>query len=272
MPTKIEWAEESWNPITGCTKISEGCHHCYAERMCYRLAGRYGYPERPNQFKTTFHQDKLTQPFVWKKPRMIFVCSMGDLFHPDVHTQWIDAVYAAAALNQQHTFLILTKRPEAMLEWYSYDAHYRTRACRVSEACGDYFGWGDMQVDPVQDWPLPNVWIGVTAENQKRADERIPILLKIPAEIRFVSIEPMLSQVDPFCAYSSDLGYVGGTIDWVICGGETGPGARPMHPDWVRSLLDQCVDASVPFFFKHWGGKKEAGRILDGRAWNEMPL
>ena len=312
MSTKIEWVTnldgtkgETWNPITGCTKISEGCQNCYAERMSKRLAGRCGYPKE-NPFQVTLHPDKLDQPLRWKKPRMIFVCSMGDLFHDDIDFGWIRRIWATMTINRQHIYLILTKRPERMKS---------------------FFEWMDKQEFKIEtSWD--NIWLGVTTENQQRADERIPILLQIPAAVRFVSVEPMLGPVD---LTQIDIGgnvwinsltgdcksyhpYGGmwkineskNKLDWVICGGETGPGARPMHPEWARSLRDQCQAAGTPFFFKQWGkyisisqmpedtyrawdihhgtevgwehdkpvwkvGKKFAGRLLDGREHNEYP-
>ena len=267
--TKIEWADAVWNPITGCTPVSEACDNCYAKRMANRLAGRYGYPA-DDPFRVTFHPDKLDEPLRWKKPRRIFVCSMGDLFHEDVKKDWIDSVWSTMAEARQHTFQVLTKRPERMRE-YILDRKRK--------------GWKP---------DCNNIWLGVTAENQARVNERIPILLQIPAAVRFVSIEPMLGPVDLTdivikrqvgedhidvlrCDVdpADDL-YHGSTLDWVICGGETGPGARPMHPDWVRSLRDQCLEAHVPFFFKGWGrwiqNPSSAGkRLLDGREWNEFP-
>lgn len=275
MPTKIEWAEETWNPVTGCSPISEGCRNCYAARMAKRLAGRCGYPEG-EPFRVTLHPDKLDQPMRWKKPRMIFVCSMGDLFHEDVPTTFIDQVLEIIASCPQHTFIALTKRPEN-LEHKIYgitpDNPYRL------------LGGGDY---------LPNLWLGVTAENQQRADERIPVLLQIPAAVRFVSVEPMLGPVDltkislgpnghGLTFYHNSLngwstGYNAEThkqkvsrndqfsrLDWVICGGESGPGARPMHPDWVRSIRDQCRDAGVAFYMKQMGSawnKKGKGNNL----------
>jgi protein gp37 len=248
--TKIEWCDKTYNPVTGCTKISPGCQNCYAERMSKRLAGRGGYPiDEP--FKVTLHPDKLDEPLHWKKPSRIFVCSMSDLFHEDVPFNFIGKVFATMANAPQHTFLILTKRAGAMKDFF--DAYYSAA------------------------WALPNVWLGVTAENQEQADKRIPILLQIPAAKRFVSVEPMLSAVNlsrylkwPICKHwDADgnprifgkyrwekqglvaKGWVG--LDHVICGGESGPGARPMHPDWVRSLKDQCVADGIPFMLKQWG-------------------
>jgi len=249
----------------------------------------------------TLHPERLNEPLKWKTPRRVFVCSMGDLFHEDVHPYDIMRIFNVMEKAKQHTFLVLTKRPEKMLEFYK-----RLRPGNVIP--GPYFsitgigeGWAG---SPPR---LPdNIWLGITAENQQRANERIPILLQIPAAVRFVSVEPMLGPVDLSLSDGVDLSMSVGTglkpgksylinsLDWVICGGETGPGARPMHPDWVRSLRDQCQAAGVPFFFKQWGeyglnwlnddngkiegsewmdrmGKKKAGRILDGRTWDEMP-
>ena len=277
MPTKIEWASESWNPVTGCTPISEGCRYCYAKRMANRLRGRYGYP-KDDPFKVTIHPDRLDQPLKWRKPKRIFVVSMGDLFHEDVKYDWIRSIlFTMYGGGRHHAYLILTKRPERMYDFFKHNMP-------------DY-------------WPLSNVWLGVTCENQHAADERIPILLQIPATVRFVSCEPLLGEID-----FSHLPESGAELDWVIVGGESGPGARPMHPDWARSVRDQCQSAGVPFFFKQHGewigkagwylqkdmascrsiimdrdkndkigvsmgkvGKKKAGRILDGRTWDEYP-
>jgi len=261
--TKIEWADAVWNPITGCSPISEGCEHCYAKRQARRFKGRYGYPA-DDPFRVTFHPDRLEEPLRWKKPRRVFVCSMGDLFHPDVPlnvTKDVFDVMRRAGNKYGHTFMVLTKRPKRMAEFIGL----------LQRDKGDDF----------RRWPLPFVWLGVTAENQQRADERIPILLQTPAAVRFVSVEPMLGPVD-LTHIPIPHGLVechGGRLDpvnWVIAGGETGPGARPMHPDWVRSLRDQAVSAGVPFFFKGWGkwiqNQSNAGkRMLDGREWNEFP-
>jgi len=183
--TKIEWTEYSWNPVTGCTPASEGCKNCYAKRMATRLKGRYGYPE-DEPFKVTLHPEKLKEPLKWKKPRRVFVCSMGDLFHEQVPDEYIAKVWEVMNNASQHTFLVLTKRPQRMkdflarLGWYIHD-----RDGYPMEAVLDEGG----------KYTLKNVWLGVTAENQQRADERIPILLQIPAAVRFVSIEPMLGPV-----------------------------------------------------------------------------
>jgi len=266
--SKIEWTNKSWNPITGCTPVSEGCRNCYARRMAQRLKGRYGYP-MDDPFRVTFHPDRLNEPSKWLKPRMVFVCSMGDLFHYSLSYLTINEVIAVIGRNYQHIFQILTKRPERALEFY-----------------GRF---------PVRKYP--NVWLGVSVENQKTADERIPILLQIPAAVHFVSYEPALEEVN-FTPYLNKL-------DWLIAGGESGPGARPAHPDWFRKARDQCVAAGVPFFFKQWGewapsgqfestgcnpkgvfqfedgifsdrtvfkvGRCKAGRLLDGKEWSQYP-
>ena len=318
--TRIEWTEYSWNPVTGCTPASEGCQNCYARRMANRLRGRCGYPA-DEPFKVTLHPERLDEPLKWKKPRRVFVCSMGDLFHDDVPNKFIYDVWDVMVLNKQHIFLVLTKRPDRMK---SFIEKVMTNRMNYALTFGN-----TLEGKEARRWaqkPVQNIWLGVTAENQQRADERIPILLQIPAAVRFVSVEPMLGPVDltriggdwygngrinALKGLQNDDTYVHeynlrwkakhcGELDWVICGGETGPGARPMHPDWVRSLRDQCQTAGVPFFFKQHGewlhetqgidfheghkyyvwpdesmsfrvGKKAAGRILDGRTWDEMP-
>lgn len=280
MGTKIEWATESWNPVTGCTPVSEGCENCYAERFALRLASRAGYPARPHHFDVTLHPDRLEQPLKWRKPRRIFVCSMGDLFHEDVDAVWVDFVLTIAALADQHQYLILTKRPERMRDYFS--ASYGEFCQRLNEASRLIHGTDTAPVImptqkhgmvPGKPWPLKNVWLGVTAENQARADERIPVLLSIPAAVHFVSIEPMLGPVDltqigsmkgeSLSALETIIGlaYERPPLDWIIVGGETGPGARPVHPAWVRDVRDQCWAANVPFFFKQWG---EWTRIISG--------
>lgn len=258
MSTKIEWTNETWNPIVGCSRVSPGCENCYAERMANRLAGmgqeKYKTVVTDGKWNgaTAFDPSVIDKPRDWKKPRMIFVCSMGDLFHELVPFSQILEVLVIAQKCPQHTFQILTKRPDRMREFFT-----------------DYVPYF---IDL-----LPNVWIGVTAENQMRANERLPILNDIPAAVKFVSVEPMLSNVDLNRALEDTLKWhVGGLkncISWVICGGESGPGARPLKPEWVRSLRDQCVEVDVPFFFKQWGGKnkKAAGSLLDGKEYKQFP-
>ena len=243
--SKIEWLDggASWNPITGCTPISEGCANCYARTMAEtRLRGMFGY-DKEDPFKITYHFNKLEQPLKWKKPRKIFVCSMGDLFHEDVPTGLIIDIFGVITGADQHTFLILTKRPERMKSFMEYINRFRTT-------------------------PLKNVWLGVTAENQRTADERIPILLGTPAAKRFVSVEPMLEQVDLNLLRNDRSKYVVNKVnhypgyectghlsfvDWVICGAETGQNARSMDLKWARGLRDQCAESNVPFFFKKAG-------------------
>ena len=252
--TKIEWADAVWNPVTGCTKVSEGCRHCYAEGIAKRFWGERKFTD------VQCHEDRLDAPLHWRKPRRVFVNSMSDLFHPAVPFEFIDMVFATMAWMQEHTFMILTKRPAQMVKYFA-------------------------EVGRAHLAPLPNVWLGVTVENQQAADERIPYLLRTPAAVRFVSVEPMLGEVnlDPYMqhppfteGYKMTWGYSEWRgLDWVICGGETGPGARLMDLDWARSLRDQCQAAEVPFFFKRVGSayqwRKGHDRLLDGVEWNEFP-
>lgn len=270
--TRIEYVTDVWNPITGCTPVSGGCDHCYARRMANRLKGRFGY-HADEPFKVTMHPDRLDQPLRWRNPRRIFVCSMGDLFHEDVPEIEILKIFAVMADTPQHTYLVLTKRPTRMKNILTNPT-----------VANDVWLMTSVGLDDSRPlYPLPNVWLGVTAENQARADERIPILLEIPAAVRFVSIEPMLGDINLIRACDVAI-QINGDIEvpavvgiekwihWCIVGGETGPRARPVHPDWVRSLRDQCQATGVSFFFKSWGvGKKKAGRLLDGRTWDEYP-
>lgn len=285
--TKIEWADRVWNPVTGCTKVSEGCRHCYAER----LAGRFWGDRKFSDVQV--HPDRLSQPLSWKKPSRVFVNSMSDLFHPDIDHDFIGDVFRMMEKTPQHTYLILTKRPKEMLYWFNLMNAERF---------------------------LPNVWLGVSVEDQKTADERIPLLLQTPAAVRFVSCEPLLGELDlwQWLAGCRKVPEIYGTgINWVIVGGESGKNARPMNERWVHSIKHQCVLAEVPFFFKQWGewaeiyeagegwycllnkkgneimtripnkskilentwdgrliarvGKKSAGRLLGGKEWNQFP-
>jgi protein gp37 len=231
--SKIEWTESTWNPVTGCTKISEGCKNCYAERMALRLKAA-GSPNYTNGFKVTLHPHALEIPLRWKQPRTIFVNSMSDLFHKDVPFHFISKVFDVMRRASHHRFQILTKRSGRLLKLSS----------KLT-------------------WPQ-NVWMGVTVEN---ADciFRINDLRKTGASIKFISFEPLLGPI-----HNLDLD----GIDWTIVGGESGPKARPMKPEWVTNIRDQCLLEKVPFFFKQWGGvnKKKSGRMLDGRTWDDMPL
>jgi protein gp37 len=221
--TKIEWTDRVWNPVTGCTKVSAGCKNCYAERMAKRLKAM-GQPRYKNGFRVSMHKDILYLPLRWKKPRMIFVNSMSDLFHEDVPDKFIVKVFETMAKSKQHTFQILTKRPERMVTFFE-----------------------KLFYMPII--PLSNVWIGVSIENQETADERIPQLLATPAAVHFISAEPLLGQINLRFPQSKNPNQ----DVWVICGGESGPNARPMHPEWVKSMRDQCQASGVPFFFKQWG-------------------
>jgi len=228
----IEWTEVTWNPVTGCTKISEGCMHCYAERMARRLHGM-GNPRYRNGFKVTLHQDLVESPLKWKKPRKIFVNSMGDLFHKDVPLSFIKDVFSTMNRADQHIYQIVTKRSGRLAQ------------------LADKLNW------------TPNIWAGVTVESNRHL-KRIDDLRTVPANVRFLSMEPLLSDF-PALALKG--------IDWVIVGGESGPGARPMPEAWVNSIHEHCIRQRTPFFFKQWGGvrKKEAGRTFKGRTWDEMP-
>jgi protein gp37 len=228
----IEWTESTWNPVTGCTKISPGCAHCYAERMTRRLKAM-GQPNYRNGFRVTIHPHTIDLPLSWRKPQMIFVNSMSDLFHDDVPAGFIHDVFRTMRKADWHTFQVLTKRAERLAE-----------------------------LAPDLNW-APNVWMGVTAENADCV-HRIDLLRRVRASVRFLSLEPLLGPLP-----SLDLD----GIDWVVVGGESGPGARPMDRSWVTDIRERCLEAGVRFFFKQWGGvrKKQAGRLLDGRTWDDIP-
>lgn len=305
--TKIEWCDSTWNPVVGCSKVSAGCANCYAERMVDRFPHLTGMTHGPDpdpvgwNGRAHFMPHKLEQPFHWRRPRKIFVCSIGDLFHYSITDEHIAAVFGVMAACPQHTFIVLTKRPHRALEWFEWvsiqecsETKYRqSTECafhllRIAEP--EMTGPIHCKYGPAPDaqWPLPNVWIGVSIEDQHAADDRVPLLLQIPAEKRFVSAEPLMGPVDLddliaemgngwehhidalWCEEDpEDCGKFGGnTLDWVICGAETGPGKRPMDPNWARSLRDQCKAASVPFFFKK---DSNGNRELDGVIHEELP-
>lgn len=249
--TGIEWTDATWNPVTGCTKVgTPGCDHCYAETFAERWRGTKGHYFETG-FDVQLRPDKLDLPLRWTKPRKVFVNSMSDLFHDSVPDEYIARVFAVMALAPRHTFQLLTKRHGRMRSLLN-SAYFLQAVGRVwAEPPSDWPLPRDWRV-PV--WPLPNVWLGVSAEDQTRADLRIPALLDTPAAVRFVSAEPLLGPIELIEHFGSAPA-VGGTaaLDWVIVGGESGPGARPMHPDWARSIRDQCVAAGVPFLFKQWG-------------------
>lgn len=260
--TGIEWTDATWNPIRGCSRVSEGCRNCYAETV----AGRFSKPGLPyagliakgGQWngKVRLLPEMLAQPYRWTKPRRIFVNSMSDLFHENVPFEFIASVFFVMGVTTRHTYQILTKRPERMLAFFDWlGEDYRYDDERIMDNWPKGLEWtpahggrgGYDNCGPV--WPYQNVWLGVSVEDQATADERIPLLLKAPAAVRWVSAEPLLGPVGiwPFLA-----GYTG-RLDWVVVGGESGAKARPMHPDWARSLLHQCVLAGVPILFKQWG-------------------
>lgn len=314
--TSIEWTDASWNPVTGCTQVSPGCDHCYAETFAERWRGTPGHYFEQG-FDVTLRPDKLSLPLRWRKPRRIFVNSMSDLFHQDIPDDYIARVFAVMAATPQHTYQLLTKRHGRMR---SLIGGSDGSGHRLLEATTDEETARALYDAP---WPLPNVWLGVSVEDQKTADLRIPVLLATPAAVRWLSCEPLLGHVDlarflhwrpigenladapmpPHMAQAVGLP----ALHWVVAGGESGSGARPMHPDWARSLRDQCLTAGVPFFLKQWGewapngqrgigwisdrerlvgdplddyghrevieriGKKSAGRELDGRTWDQYP-
>jgi len=231
--SKIEWTETTWNPSTGCTKISSGCLHCYAENMARRLKAM-GMVKYTNGFQLTCHSDELLMPYSWKKSRIIFVNSMSDLFHEDMPLDFIKKVFGVMNDCRHHIFQVLTKRADIM-------AHYSS----LLEFS-------------------PNIWMGVTVEHQNYI-KRIDYLRNIPAVVKFLSLEPLLSDLP-------DLNLLG--IDWVIAGGESGASSRPLEKEWIRNIRDLCINENVPFFFKQWGGynKKAAGKTIDDRIWCQMPM
>lgn len=247
--TRIEWTDETWNPLTGCSKVSEGCRNCYAIRQARRMDGQgVGYDETtqegPNWTgRINLLHDRLIQPLRWTRPRRVFVNSMSDLFHPKVPDQFIHRVFAVMAQATDHIFQVLTKRPARMGEVLSKIAHDASdgQVEWVTQPPHEHGGMDTFWTP----WPLPNVWLGTSAENQETTDTRLPALVETPAYIRFVSCEPLLGGIN-LTSWIHDL-------DWIIVGGESGPGSRPMHPDWPRWLRDQCQDHETPFFFKQWG-------------------
>jgi protein gp37 len=272
--TGIEWTDATWNPVTGCTEVSPGCDHCYAKTFAERWRGTPGHHFEQG-FDVVLRPERLDQPLKWRKPRRIFVNSMSDLFHDAVPDEYIARVFAVMSVANWHTFQVLTKR------------HGRMRSLLNSDDFREQVGWHATGLHPYwtaddAGWPFPNVWLGVSVENQQWADIRIPHLTRTPAAVRFLSMEPLLGPVDlgdllhgtercrtcngsgsvpepggayqcPACGYDNRISMGRLNVDWVIVGGESGHGARPMHPDWVRSLRDQCVGARVPFLFKQWG-------------------
>ncbi|HEV2343461.1 MAG TPA: phage Gp37/Gp68 family protein [Actinocrinis sp.] len=284
--TSIEWtraddgtAGRTWNPVTGCTKVSDGCDHCYAESIARRFAGT---PAFPRGFKVTLHPDRLDQPARWHAPARVFVNSMSDLFHAEVPDAFITKVFAAMAATPQHTYQILTKRPARMRSLLRNDGQ-PLLAASEDEASA----WALYEAP----WPLPNVWLGVSVENQHWADIRIPVLMRTPAAVRFLSCEPLLAPIDLRAAMwtlgserghglTMSFAHAGGCctrlhgLDWVIAGAESGPGARALDLDWVRAMRDQCVNAGTAFFYKQNAdrrGRKIPTPELDGQRWTQFP-
>lgn len=346
--TGIEWTDATWNPIRGCSRVSEGCRHCYAEKIAARFSGPgMAYEglaemrvigEGTDKERTEAHwtgkiglvEKHLSDPLYWKKPQRIFVNSMSDLFHENVPDEWIDRIFAVMALTPEHTYQILTKRPDRMRQ---YMKTLQYREVPVSLAITRTPWWDSPQGSPcavgtiedrIGEGPLPNVWMGVSVEDQKAANDRIPTLMLTPAAVRWISAEPLLGPVNLEDLRFDDgdgpiaLNALSGVAEvlestsmdiisddpenprlaWVVAGGESGNEARPMHPDWVRSLRDQCQKHGTSFFFKQWGeyepvyagmegwklhlradgqpamvrsGKKAAGHELEGREWQEFP-
>jgi protein gp37 len=334
--TKIEWTDATVNAVNGCSVISPGCKHCYAMKQAHRFPVRQGLTRKTAggmvwTGEVRLNESALLQPLAWKRPRKIFWNAHGDLFHENVPDEWVDMVFAVCALTPHHQHQILTKRADRMRRYMeSIDNGDGERLEGFRSALVEGMAqkiWHDRTGDSsVDEWlavqlPLPNVWLGVSVEDQQRADERIPDLLGTPAAVRFLSCEPLLGPVDLGewlicpnardglsmdmstgqyeCCSSCDWTGLIGDISWVIAGGESGPGARPMHPDWARGLRNQCTAAGVSFFFKQWGewgpikttghgdprypadppvgermerlGKKAAGRLLDGVQHDGMP-
>lgn len=284
--SNIEWTDATWNPTTGCDRVSPGCDHCYAMTLAPRLkamgSAHYQADGDPRTsgpgFGISMHPDALNKPLQWTRPRLIFVNSMSDLFHDGVTDEFIAQVFAVMALAERHTFQLLTKRHGRMRSLLDDDQFIRMVWNEM-----DSLAPTDKQPD-FSVWPLPNVWLGVSVENQQWADIRIRALLGTPAEVRFLSCEPLLGPVDLTKAIEPNFAMSGwkdlSGLHWVIVGGESGRDARPMNPDWARLLRDQCTAAGVAFHFKQWGGhdehgvpmhKKAAGRLLDGRTWDEFP-
>lgn len=310
--TEIEWTDSTWNPIRGCSRVSEGCRNCYAEQIAARFSG----PGRPFEGLAIFKdgdarwtgkvalvREHLQDPLAWRAPKKIFVNSMSDLFHEQVPDEWIWKIFGVMALAQRHTFQILTKRPMRMHEML-----HGTKADFAHLCISELFE--DVGASPTCDmahvWPLPNVWLGVSVEDQETADKRIPLLSLTPAAVRWVSYEPALGPVN-FRMIESQYDYLkewrtprGATIprglDWIVMGGESGKDARPMNPRWARSVRDACLMTKVPFFFKQWGewspahfhykkeaievdgfilskvGKQLAGALLDGKEYRQFPV
>lgn len=287
--SSIEWTDTTWNPITGCSKVSSGCANCYAEGIAKRFWG-----DRPFK-EVKFHPERLEQPIKWRKPRKVFVNSMSDLFHPEITDEHLDQIFAVMALTPHHTYQVLTKRPERMLEYLTTKS--RHGRILLSRKGNPYIPGGLYPLAPY--WPLPNLWLGVSVENQKAADERIPLLLQAPATMRFLSCEPLLEGVDlgmgqicnccggtgrhcDPCSYTGweteplildeefdGIEFLASKPDWVIVGGESGHNARPCDIAWIRSIVQQCPDPEVACFVKQLGSNPVMN-VYDWYEWCEQ--
>ena len=275
--SKIEWTDATWNPITGCTRVSRGCEHCYAERLAAgRLRhhpSRAGLTDEHGRWngEVRLNQQWLNQPFGWKKPRRVFVVAHGDLFHESVPIAWIDLVFAVMAMASQHVFQVLTKRPERMRQYLAEpvgDRPGNTVIERLEKIINSRFEgrlvtWPWARKEDER-WPLKNVWAGTSVEDQETADERIPHLMETPAAVRWLSVEPLLDEITLDGGLSRPLLFLSGAVDhldgcrpdWIVVGGESGPGYRPMKEEWARYIRDQCDYAGVAFFMKQMAGKQ----------------
>ena len=300
LSTKISWTDVTWSPLTGCTKVSPGCRNCYAETLDKRFHRDGPYvpwtvaaQRKAGVSAIHLHPERLAAPLHWKKPRRIFVNSMSDLFHEDVPDEFIDRVFAVMALAPQHVFQVLTKRPERMLSYLQGGARFRAMnfamvLCVEAYQRSALSMLGDgllIDVYGFVEWPLPNVWLGVSVENQRYADERLPLLAQCPAAVRFVSAEPLLGPVDlanwqpnndsDACEEMDSIAIESqGILDWVIIGGESGPHHRPMQVEWAQSIVEQCAKAKVPVWMKQDSGPRpgQQGRLPDSLwALKQMP-
>ncbi len=254
--SQIQWTDATWNPVTGCTKVSPGCAHCYIERTpAFRIKGRRFVNGSTD---LQLHPDRLRQPLVWQKPRRVFVNSLSDLFHESVPDAFIDQVFAVMALAPDHTFQVLTKRAKRMRQYLTYASDpWGFRRAGIEEAMYEIGGDEAARTIPDAGWPLPNVQIGVSAENQRWFIDRVGELVFTPAAVRFVSLEPLLGQIDLLFDEKIDIAAdhqsTDGGLDWVIVGGESGPKSRPCQVDWIRSIVQQCAAAGAPCFVKQLG-------------------
>lgn len=277
----IEWTETTWNPNTGCDRVSPGCDHCYALSLSARLKAmgqpkyqRDGDPRTSGpRFGVAMHWDVVDQPLSWRRPQVVFVNSMSDLAHPRVTDEFVAATFAVMAIADHHRFQVLTKRPRRLRSLLAKDAFRALVADAVLERDGGRARAEAVRAGDPAVWPLRSVWLGVSAEDAVRTRERLPLLAGTPAAIRFVSAEPLLEDITDALHELYDSQPLLAAMDWMIVGGESGPDHRPVEVGWVRNIRDACLELGVPFFFKQWGGRtpKAGGRTLDGRTWDDMP-